>query len=46
LTVLAPSERYYQERKRTHKKLNDWARQVLLQARRWLPGRKLVVVMG
>jgi hypothetical protein len=45
LTVLAPSERYYQERKRAHKKLTDWARQVLLQARRWLPGRKLVVVM-
>ena len=45
LTVLAPSERYYQERKRAHKKLTDWARQVLLQARCWLPGRKLVVVM-
>jgi hypothetical protein len=45
LTVLAPSERYYQERQRAHKKLTDWARQVLLQARRWLPGRKLVVVM-
>jgi DDE superfamily endonuclease len=45
LTVLAPSEHYYQERKRVHKKLTDWARQVLLQVRRWLPGRKLVVVM-
>jgi len=45
LTVLAPSERYYRERQRGHKKLTDWARQVLLQARRWLPGRKLVVVM-
>jgi hypothetical protein len=45
LTVLAPSERYYQERQRGHKKLTDWARQVLLQVRRWLPGRKLVVVM-
>jgi hypothetical protein len=45
LTVLAPSERYYQARKRAHKKLTDWARQVLLQVRRWLPGRKLVVVM-
>ncbi len=45
LTVLAPSERYYQERQRAHKKLTDWARQVLLQVRRWLPGRKLVVVM-
>ena len=45
LTVLAPSERYYEKRKRAHKKLTDWARQVLLQMRRWLPGRKLVVVM-
>jgi hypothetical protein len=45
LTVLAPSERYYRERQRGHKKLTDWARQVLLQVRRWLPGRKLEVVM-
>ncbi|MGB8644988.1 MAG: transposase [Anaerolineae bacterium] len=44
LTVLAPSERYYQNRKRTSKKLTDWARQVLRQARRWLPGRRIVVV--
>jgi hypothetical protein len=45
LTVLAPSERFYEKRKRAHKKLTDWARQALLQVRRWLPGRKLVVVM-
>jgi hypothetical protein len=45
LTVLAPSERYYEKRKRAHKKLTDWARQALLQVRHWLPGRKLVVVM-
>src|SRR3990172_6117940 len=45
LTVLAPSERYYTDKVRKHKKLTDWARQVLLQLRRWLPGRKLVVVM-
>lgn len=45
LTVLAPSERYYEKRKRAPKKLTDWARQALLQARRFLPGRKLVVVM-
>jgi hypothetical protein len=45
LTVLAPSERYYEKRQRAHKKLTDWARQVLLQVRCWLPGRKLVVVM-
>jgi hypothetical protein len=44
LTVLAPSERYYAGRRRAHKKLTDWARQVLLQLRRWLPKRALVVV--
>jgi hypothetical protein len=45
LTVLAPSERYYEKHKRAHKKLTDWARQALLQVRRWLPERILVVVM-
>ena len=30
LTVLAPSERYHRERGRRHKKLTDWARQLLL----------------
>jgi DDE superfamily endonuclease len=44
LTALAPSERYYEKKGRAHKKLTDWARQMLYQARRWLPGRKLVVV--
>jgi len=44
LTILAPSERYYQERRRGQKKVTDWARQALLQVRRWLPERKLVVV--
>jgi hypothetical protein len=44
LTVLAPSERYYQGKARRHKKLTEWARQVVLQARRWLPGRQLIVV--
>jgi hypothetical protein len=44
LTVLAPSERYYQASRRAHKKLTDWARQTLLQVRRWLPTRRLVVV--
>ena len=44
LTVLAPSERYYVGRKRAHKKLTDWARQMVLQLRRWLPTRKLIVV--
>ncbi len=43
-TVLAPSERYYAERKRAHKKLTDWARQMVLQLRRWLPEQALIVV--
>jgi hypothetical protein len=44
LTVLAPSERYHQERRQRHKTLPDWARQMILQLRRWLPDRALVVV--
>jgi hypothetical protein len=44
LTVLSPSERYHQPCKRRHKKLTDWARQVLLQVRRWAPQRALIVV--
>jgi hypothetical protein len=44
LTVLSPSERYYTGRARRHKKLTEWAQQVVLQARRWLPKRLLVVV--
>ena len=44
LTVLAPSERYYHERRRPHKKVTDWARQMVLQLRRWLPRRPLVLV--
>jgi hypothetical protein len=44
LTVLAPSERYHQERGQRHKKLTDWARQMLLIVRRWAPERSLVLV--
>lgn len=44
LTALCPSERYYKKRVRGHKKLTDWARQMLYQAQRWLPGRQLVVL--
>src|SRR5712691_9810683 len=43
-TVLAPSERYAQERGRRHKTLPDWGRQMIGQLRRWLPDRVLVVV--
>jgi hypothetical protein len=34
LTVLAPSERYYESCPRKHKKLTDWARQLGAQVRR------------
>ncbi len=44
LTVLAPSERYHQNQGRRHKRLTDWARQLLIQVRRWLPTRPIVVV--
>jgi hypothetical protein len=44
LTTLAPSERYSRDHGRRHKKLTDWARQLVLQARRWMPGREMVLV--
>lgn len=46
LTALCPSERYYEGRgrEREHKKLTTWARQMLLQVKRWLPHREVVVV--
>jgi hypothetical protein len=43
-TVLAPSERYHLQRGKRHKKVIDWGRQMIVQLRRWLPDRKLVVV--
>lgn len=44
LTVLAPSERYHHEQGMRHKTITDWARQMLLQLRRWLPDRPIVAV--
>src|SRR3990172_6596572 len=44
LMLLAPSERFYQAKGRGHKKLTVWGRQMILQLRRWLPGRALVIV--
>ena len=44
LTVLAPSKRYAQEHDKPHEKVTDWARQMLLQVRRWLPEREIIVV--
>lgn len=43
LSVLAPSERYHQEREMAHKTLTDHARQMIGQVRRWLPNRQIVV---
>ncbi len=44
LTALVPSERACLARGQRHKSLLDVARQLALQARRWLPGRDLVLV--
>src|SRR4051812_18910096 len=44
LTCLAPSERYMLKRRRRHKPVLDWVRQMIWQAQRWLPNRDLVVV--
>jgi len=44
LTCLCPSERYHTERGRTHQKLTERARQMLLLVKRWLPRREIVVV--
>jgi len=44
LTCLAPSERFYEKKVRAHKKLTDWGRQMVMQLRRWLPERQLVIV--
>ena len=44
LTILAPSERWSSEQGRRHKKLTDWARQAIRQAKRWLPDRRLIIV--
>ncbi len=43
LTVLAASERYYEQKGKKHKKRTDWAPQMILQIKRWLPDRKLIV---
>jgi hypothetical protein len=44
LSALAPSERYTRERGKRHKKLTEWAWQLLLQVRRWQPERELIAV--
>ena len=44
LAALASSERHSRAYGRRHKKLTDWGRQMVLQTRRWLLGRVLVLV--
>ena len=44
LTVLAPSSRYHQQPGRRHKRITDWARQMIMLLRRWLPHRPLALV--
>lgn len=44
MTALAPSERYYEERGRKPKTLTERAQQIIVQVRRWLPARQLVMV--
>src|SRR5215208_2099306 len=44
LSVLAPSERYAAKQGRRHKKITEWAWQLLLVLRRWYPERELVAV--
>ena len=44
LTILAPSSRWSQTNAKRHKTLTTWARQAILQTRRWLPKRRIVVV--
>jgi hypothetical protein len=44
LSALAPSERYAAKRGRRHKKITEWAWQLLLQVRRWYPQRQIVAV--
>ena len=44
LSALAPSERYAAKRGKRHKKITEWAWQLLLQVRRWYPEREIVAV--
>jgi hypothetical protein len=44
LSTLAPSERYAAQRGRRHKKITEWAWQMLLVVRQWYPEREIVAV--
>src|SRR3954447_25449376 len=44
MSALAHSERYAQEQGKRHKKMTEWAWQLLLLVRRWYPEREIVAV--
>jgi len=44
LSALAHTERYAKEQGKRHKKLTEWAWQLLLLVRRWYPQREIVAV--
>jgi hypothetical protein len=44
LCALAPSERYAAKRGKRHKKITEWAWQLLLVLRRWYPEREIVAI--
>ena len=46
LSALAPSERYAAQRGKRHKKITEWAWQLLLQVRRWYPKREEIVAVA
>ena len=46
LTVLCPSERFYEQRRRQHQKLTERAWQIIQLVGRWLPARTLIFVAG
>jgi hypothetical protein len=44
LSALCPSEHYHHSLGKRHKTLTDWARQLVRQVSRWLPGRQMIIV--
>jgi len=44
LSVLAPSKNYHQSQNKRHKTTVDWTCQMIMQVRRWLPKRFIVLV--
>lgn len=44
LTVLVPHHKSEAQKNRRHKTLLDWTEQMVAQLRRWLPGRRIILV--